>query len=165
MAKIIIGIMGPGDGATDADITAAYALGQGVADQGWVVLTGGRNVGVMDAASRGAKSVGGLTVGILPTATASQQSSAVDIAILSDLGNGRNNLNVLSSHVVVACGLGIGTTSEIALALKANRPVVMLRSSLDCYHFFQQLTQQPIGWATTVDQAMEQIHQQLAELS
>ncbi|ASC73339.1 hypothetical protein XM38_043030 [Halomicronema hongdechloris C2206] len=165
MPKTIVGIMGPGDGATAIEMETAYALGQQIAHQGWVVLTGGRNVGVMDAASRGAKSAGGLTIGILPTANASQQSSAIDIAILSDLGNARNNLNVLSSHVVVACGLGVGTTSEIALAIKAHRPVVMLQSSANSYRFFQRLTSQTIGWATTVDQAVEQIRARLYEPS
>lgn len=67
MRKIVVGVMGPGDKATTTDINRAYRLGQLIADNGWVLLTGGRNVGVMDAASRGAKMVGGLTIGILPS--------------------------------------------------------------------------------------------------
>ncbi|MEL6500189.1 MAG: cytochrome, partial [Cyanobacteria bacterium J06623_1] len=66
MAKIIIGVMGAGDRATSEDLKSAYLLGQAIAENNWVLLTGGRNVGVMDAASRGAKASDGLIVGILP---------------------------------------------------------------------------------------------------
>ncbi|MBD0337421.1 MAG: cytochrome, partial [Cyanobacteria bacterium Co-bin13] len=48
MGKILIGVMGPGEGATPAQITTAYELGKGLAQRGWAVLTGGRGVGVMD---------------------------------------------------------------------------------------------------------------------
>jgi hypothetical protein len=50
-----------------------------------LLLTGGRNLGVMDAASRGAKSVGGLTVGILPGNDTQGISEAVDIAIVTGI--------------------------------------------------------------------------------
>ena len=66
MRKIIIGVMGRGENATANDLQNAYILGQLIAKQGWVLLTGGRNVGVMDAVSKGAKSADGLTIGILP---------------------------------------------------------------------------------------------------
>lgn len=67
MSKPIIGVMGPGDGATQADIKYACKLGKLIAEQNWILLTGGRNSGVMNAASKGAKKSGGLTVGILPS--------------------------------------------------------------------------------------------------
>ncbi|WP_242044677.1 SLOG cluster 4 domain-containing protein [Anabaena azotica] len=109
MNKIVIGVMGAGEGATANDGENAYKLGELIAQAGWVLLTGGRNVGVMDAASQGAKSANGLTVGILPGTQAEGISVAVDIAIFTDMGNARNNINVLSSHVVIACGMGAGT--------------------------------------------------------
>ncbi len=68
----------------------------------------------MDAASQGAKADGGLIVGILPGRSKAEISDAVDLAILSGMGNARNNINVLSSDIVVACGIGLGTASEIA---------------------------------------------------
>ena len=64
--KKIIGVMGKGNLATPLEIKGAYELGKLIAENGWILLTGGRNVGVMDAASLGAKSAGGLTIGILP---------------------------------------------------------------------------------------------------
>lgn len=101
MNKILIGVMGPGEQATAAQMDTAFALGSSLAQQGWGVLTGGRNVGVMEAACRGAKAAGGLTVGILPSCDRAILSEAVDIAIFTDLGSARNNVNVLSSQVVV----------------------------------------------------------------
>ncbi|MBV8883772.1 MAG: cytochrome, partial [Chroococcidiopsidaceae cyanobacterium CP_BM_RX_35] len=85
MRKIIVGVMGPGDNATATDLKNARELGQLIALQGWVLLTGGRNVGVMDAASAGAKAANGLTIGILPDRT-NTISAAVDIAIITDMG-------------------------------------------------------------------------------
>jgi uncharacterized protein (TIGR00725 family) len=153
MSKIIIGVMGAGEQATQRDCDRAYQLGQGIAQAGWVVLTGGRDVGVMEAASQGAKSVGGLTIGILPNAQASR-SSAVDIAIITDLGNARNNINVLSSQVVIACGMGAGTVSEIALALKANKQIILLTDDILSQNFFDRLGGDQVFVAKDTDEAI-----------
>jgi uncharacterized protein (TIGR00725 family) len=147
MSKIIIGVMGPGETATAQDVQNAYQLGKLIALEGWVLLTGGRSEGVMDAASQGAKSVNGLTIGILPTAEPQNMSSAIDIPILTDLGNARNNINVLSSRVIVACGTGLGTISEIALALKAQRRTILLSANANSQQFLQQLAPNLI-WST-----------------
>lgn len=138
--KIIIGVMGPGDKATATDLQNAYQLGQLIAQQGWVLLTGGRNVGVMDAASLGAKAANGLTIGILPTNNTNAISEAVDIAIITNMGDARNNINVLSSNVVIACGMGAGTASEIALALKVNKKVILLNDNAESKGFFKKLS-------------------------
>ena len=108
MKKIIIGVMGPGSSATPTDLKNAYKLGQLIAQESWVLLTGGRNIGVMHAASQGAKFVNGLTIGILPDNNLHSISEAVDIPIITDMGNSRNNINVLTSDVVIACGMGAG---------------------------------------------------------
>ncbi|HEY9873747.1 MAG TPA: TIGR00725 family protein [Candidatus Obscuribacterales bacterium] len=140
MKKIVIGVMGPGANASKIDLQNAYELGQLIAQQGWVLLTGGRNAGVMDAASKGAKAANGLTVGILPTDDTRAVSDAVDIAIVTDMGNARNNINVLSSDVIIACGMGAGTASEIALALKANKKVILLNENEESKVFFKNLS-------------------------
>lgn len=144
MKKIIIGVMGPGTEATANDLKNAYELGKLIADQGWVLLTGGRNVGVMDAANQGAKAAHGLTIGILPNDDTNAISDAVDIAIMTDMGNARNNINVLSSNVVIACGMGAGTASEIALALKAKKKVILLNESKEAQDFFTKLSSENI---------------------
>ena len=139
MAQKIVGVMGAGEKATTKDTALAYQLGQAIAQNNWILLTGGRNTGVMDAASRGAKAAGGLVVGVLPGNSKAGVSEAVDIAIATDLGNGRNNVNVLSSDLVIACGMGCGTASETALALKNQQPVILLAQTKLTEQFFQSL--------------------------
>ena len=155
MKKTIIGVMGPGGNATETDLENAYQLGKLIAQEGWVLLTGGRNAGVMDAASKGAKFANGLTIGILPTNDTSAVSDAVDIAIVTDMGNARNNINVLSSDVVIACGMGAGTASEIALALKNHKKVILLSNHPESKVFFQSLSEDSILVANTPAAAIE----------
>jgi len=123
--RIVIGVMGGGS-VSAADAADAYELGRLIAGQGWVLLNGGRQAGIMDAAAKGAADSGGTTVGILPDETGRDLSPHIQIPILTGMGSGRNVINVLTSHVVVACAGGAGTISEIALALKHARPVVLM---------------------------------------
>ncbi len=157
MRKIIIGIFGPGETATPSDRENAYNLGQLVARQDWILLTGGRKVGVMDAASRGAKSAGGLTIGILPGNDSDDVSDAVDLAIATGLGNARNSINALTARVAVACGMGLGTASEVALALKNGRKVILLNSTQAAETFFLSLAPELISIAKDPESAIDLI--------
>jgi len=121
----IIGVMGGGTATPDA-ARSAQALGERIAEQGWILLNGGRNAGIMEASAKGARSRGGLTVGVLPDETSVQTSDYIDIPILTGMGSARNVVNVLSSRVVVACPGGAGTASEVALAVKYRKPVILL---------------------------------------
>lgn len=159
MRKIVIGVMGAGEEATNADCKAAYELGRLIAEAGWILLTGGRNVGVMDAASRGAHQAGGLTVGILPGNTREGMSESVDVAIVTGIGNARNNINVLSSDIVVACGGRLGTVSEIALAIKANKQVILLNPPASLQNFFQNLSEFQVYVAATSQDVMQIIRE------
>ncbi len=141
MHRIIIGVMGPGQ-ATRPVRQLAYQLGKAIAAEGWVTLSGGRNAGVMDEVNRGAKDGGGLTIGILPGVRINKVSEYVDIPIMTGMGSARNNINILTASVVVACGLGAGTASEVALAIKAGKPVILLGIDAQSVSFFQQLDMQ-----------------------
>lgn len=158
MIRNLIGIMGPGETASQTEIEAAYDLGKAIAQQGWILLTGGRAAGVMEAASQGARSVEGLVVGILPDENCSQMSSAVDIPIVTGLGSGRNVINVLSSQVVIACGLGAGTLAEIALALKLEKPLILLHVPVALCQQLQGLARAPMVRVETVAAAIAQVH-------
>lgn len=162
MKKIIIGMMGPGESATSTDLENAYQLGQLIAQAGWILLTGGRNVGVMEAANQGAKAANGLTIGILPGNDTRGISESVDIAIVTDMGNARNNINILSSDVIIACGMGAGTASEIALALKADKSVILLNDSAESKVFFEKLTPAKIFVVENVAEAIAQTGKILA---
>jgi uncharacterized protein (TIGR00725 family) len=117
-----VAVVGPGD-ASSQELHTAEEVGAGLATAGAVVITGGLG-GVMEAASRGARSRRGRTVGILPGADRDAANGWVDIALATGLGELRNGLIVRAADVVVAVGGGHGTLSEIALALKLGRPVV-----------------------------------------
>lgn len=148
--------MGPGDGARQSAIDTAYVLGRLIALEGWVLLTGGRDRGVMEAASAGARSAGGLTIGILPTEDNADTSEFVDVPILTGLGSARNNINVLTSDalIVIADGIGPGTASEAALALKARKRIVLLGADSVTASFFQELAKDLVSLAETPEDAV-----------
>ncbi|MFN8177092.1 MAG: TIGR00725 family protein [bacterium] len=125
MARPVVGVMGGADAAPET-LALAEALGAAIAAAGWILLNGGRDAGVMAASARGAARAGGLVVGVLPGRDRRGASPDLSVAIVTGLGDARNAVNVLSSDVVVALPGGAGTLSEIALALKAGRPVVAL---------------------------------------
>jgi uncharacterized protein (TIGR00725 family) len=155
MSRVVVGVIGPGSGASAEALNSAFELGRLIALEGWVLLTGGRNAGVMDAASRGAKETNGLTIGILPNHDTSGMSGAVDIPIITGLGQARNNVNVLSSRILFACGMGPGTASEIALAFKAGKKVILLNCSEEGLKFFITLGQENVYIAAQAADAIE----------
>ena len=155
--KKVVGIMGAGHGALPSDVALAEQLGELVAREGFVVLTGGRAVGIMAAANRGAKRVpSSVTLGISPFRDGANdpEEGLVDIQVFTGMGDGRNVVNVLSSDVVVVCGQGgAGTASEAALALKSGRALVMLGASPQAKAFFTTLG--AVHFAETAGEALE----------
>ena len=123
--RTIIGVMG-GAVVGDEALEHAHRIGQLIAENGWALLNGGRNAGVMAASAAGAREAGGLVIGILPSDSRTGVAPGVDVAVVTGMGDARNAINVLSSDVVIALQGGPGTVSEVALALKAGRSVVML---------------------------------------
>jgi uncharacterized protein (TIGR00725 family) len=84
--------------------------------------------GVMEAACRGAREAGGTTMGILPGLDRSEGNPYLDYSICTGIGHARNLAVAASGDAVIAVGGEFGTLSEIGLALKAGRPVVLLGS-------------------------------------
>lgn len=125
MRKTIVGVMG-GSEADPQTLDHAYQIGRQIAEHGWVLLSGGRPTGVMDASARGCREAGGLSVGVLFDDAQELASEHLDLVLPTGMGAGRNIINVLSSDVVVACRGSGGTLSEIALALRFERPVILL---------------------------------------
>jgi uncharacterized protein (TIGR00725 family) len=158
----VIGVMGASE-PEQRTLEAAHRLGRLLAEAGWVVLTGGRPAGVMEAACAGAKSVAGsLTVGILPTGPDGPVSAQVDLAVFTALGEARNAINVLSSDAVVACGVeGPGTASEVALAMKAQRPTVLLAAPAAVAFFRTIQGHQVLHESETPEGVIEIIEQRL----
>jgi uncharacterized protein (TIGR00725 family) len=159
----VIGVMGSGEN-NSRSLDAARELGRLVAQRGWVLLTGGRPEGVMGAACAGAKQIpGSLTLGILPSATGGVGPD-VDIAVFTGMGEARNAINVLTSDVIVACGTeGPGTVSEIALAMKAQKPVILLGASSAARELFAGLKGGRLREASSPTEAVALIEGELEE--
>jgi uncharacterized protein (TIGR00725 family) len=105
----------------------AERVGRLLAERGATVVCGGRDE-VMEAAARGAKSAGGVTIGILPGETAAQANEWIDHVVVTGIGHARNLAVVASGDAVIAVGGAWGTLSEIALARVLGRPVVIVES-------------------------------------
>jgi uncharacterized protein (TIGR00725 family) len=118
-----IALVGPGRDAAPTDLAHAEDAGAAVAQAGAVLVCGGLG-GVLEAGCRGARSRGGLTVGLLPGADRADANAWVVVAVPTGLGEARNALIVRSADAIVAVGGGWGTLSEIALGLRAGLPVV-----------------------------------------
>jgi hypothetical protein len=106
----------------------AEEVGREIARKGAVLVCGGLG-GVMTEAARGAKEIGGITLGILPGPRTSDANEFIDFPIATNMGLGRNSIIVHTADVLIAIGGGYGTLSEIALALKIGKGVVALQPS------------------------------------
>ena len=127
MRRVLVAVVG-GSWCTSEEAVWAATVGRLLAERGVVLLCGGLG-GVMEAAARGAKQGGGLTVGLLPGVDADEANPHIDVPIATGMGEMRNALIVRAAHAVIAIGGGWGTLSEIALAQRINTPVVGLHDA------------------------------------
>lgn len=119
-----VAVVGPAE-ASDEDAAAAYAIGAALAARNVIVLCGGLG-GVMAATAAGVRSASGVCVGLLPGNDREGASPDLTVALATGLGEIRNALVVRAADAVVAVGGSWGTLSEIALAARAGRPVVVV---------------------------------------
>jgi uncharacterized protein (TIGR00725 family) len=122
MQQKMIAVIGSGS-ADESALKIAGDVGRIVARRKAILICGGLG-GVMEAAARGAKAEGGITVGILPQNHKQNANPYIDIAIATGFGEGRNVIIVRSADAMIAVGGEYGTLSEIAFGLKMNKPVI-----------------------------------------
>ena len=125
MRKKVIGIMG-GHQASAATVAIAHELGVAIAREGHAVLTGGRDEGVMVAATRAAREAGGLTIAVHPGRREDRTHADADVVIFTGIGWARNHLNILSSDAIIALEGESGTLSEVAYADSYGVPTALL---------------------------------------
>lgn len=125
MRSPFIGVVGSAVCTPEVEELAAE-VGREVARKGAVLVCGGLE-GVMAAAARGAKEVGGITVGILPGPNTGDANEFIDFPIATNMGHARNAIIVHTADVLISVAGGYGTLSEIALALKSGKGVVGLK--------------------------------------
>jgi uncharacterized protein (TIGR00725 family) len=91
-----------------------------------VVICGG-GTGVMAAVAAGARSRGGLVIGIRPNDSRDGASPDLSATIVTDMGEARNAIIVQSADAVISVGGSWGTLSEVALARRRGGvPVIVL---------------------------------------
>ena len=121
---VYVAVVGSGT-ATGELYEKAREVGKLLAEGGATVVCGGLS-GVMEAAARGATEAGGTAIGILPDEDRRRQNQHVTYSVATGTGQARNLAVVCSGDVVIAVGGEYGTLSEIGLARKVGRPVVVL---------------------------------------
>jgi uncharacterized protein (TIGR00725 family) len=157
MAPAVVGVIGESQFSDPAHEVLAEETGRLLAEAGYVLVCGGLG-GVMEAACRGARAAGGLTVGILPGPDRRDANPYVSVAVATGLGQMRNVAIVLTADVLVAIGGGYGTLSEIGHALRAGKPVIGLRT----WEAVRAGVRAPITVVQTPRQALEAVRAALA---
>jgi len=120
-----VAVIGPGDEATQQETDLARQVGRLLADRGVIVVCGGL-AGVMAAACQGASAGGGLTVGLLPGTGRAAGNPYLSVALPTGIGELRNGLIIRAADAVIAIGGSWGTLSEIALARRTGKPIVVI---------------------------------------
>jgi len=110
----------------------AYALaekvGEEIAKIGAITLTGAGH-GVMEAAMKGAKRFGGLTLGILPWGKMEHYNKYCDVVVATGIGFSRDSINLNSCDGAIIVGGGAGTLNEATYAYIEDIPIVALTLS------------------------------------
>ncbi|MDO8479086.1 MAG: hypothetical protein Q7W02_23415 [Candidatus Rokubacteria bacterium] len=132
--KLTIGVMGSSGGDLADEVKLrAFRLGEAIAEQGAVLITGGCP-GLPYEAVRGAKAKGGLVVGISPGLSIDEHRGkyrspveGFDVLIYTGSGlMGREITNIRSSDMVVIAGGRTGTLGELAIAYDEGRLIGVL---------------------------------------
>ena len=124
--KKTIGVIG-GRRVDKTLLNEAEKVGRLIAQKEIVLVCGGLS-GVMEAVSKGARSGGGITVGVLPQEHKRDANEYIDIPIVTGLGIGRNVIIARTADVLISIGGEYGTLSEIAFALQMGKPVIGIRT-------------------------------------
>jgi uncharacterized protein (TIGR00725 family) len=162
----VIAVIGSGDGVDGAVLALAEAVGRGIAERGATLVTGGRG-GIMEAASRGAATAGGLVLGILPGADPDDANEHVTVAIPTGLGfSMRNVITIRSADAVVMVSGEVGTLAEAILSYQHGKPLVAVSSTggwaerlrtaaLEDGRYLDGRRLMEITYAETADEAVE----------
>ena len=131
--KPLIAVIGAG--SCDQKIyDVAEQVGKEIAIREGIVVCGGL-FGVMEAACKGAKSAGGLTIGILPGVAIDESNEYIDFPIATGQGIGRNSIIAHTGRVAIAIDGKYGTLSEIGFFLQLGKPVI----GLDTWDFTEDV--------------------------
>jgi len=137
MRKFQIGVMGS---AADLKYTKtveqiAEKIGRLIAENGHYTVYGAEKDfdSLSTAAARGAKSIGGTTIGVTYGKGKDiwDKEGNTDIIISTGLerGGGREFVLVNSCDLIIAVGGGSGTLSELAIAYQLDKPMIAIENT------------------------------------
>lgn len=144
---LAICVSGAAHGPTvDQDYNVAFNIGKKIAERGHVLITGA-TVGLPDWAAQGAKSAGGVSIGISPAQSYKEHvtkyklpTENYDFILYTGMHYvGRDSLLINSSDCVISIGGRMGTVHEFATAIEAHKPVGVVRDAGGTGDMFDEL--------------------------
>ena len=157
--KTIVGVMGASH-INEQETQTTQELARLVAQEGWIVLTGGGQSGVMGVAMKAAVEAGGETIGMNPGTKRDGCSEYATIPVFTSSGGGRNYMNIISSDVVVVPShVSEGTLTEVAYALSEHTPLILISGNREDTEYIKRRGGDLVFTVDTPEQAIEIIKQ------
>jgi uncharacterized protein (TIGR00725 family) len=159
--KLQIAVLGSKEICTKKQFDMASLVGEEIAKIDAITVTGGGH-GVMEAAMKGAKKHGGMTLGILPWEKMEHYNKYCDVIVATGIGFSRDAINLNSCDGAIIVGGGAGTLNEATYAYIEDIPIVALTSSgglakwVSGIYFDERKTERVLG-ARTPKEAMRKI--------
>ncbi len=180
--RTIIGVFGSGTHPdNNPQLKFPFEVGKWIAENNYHLLTGG-GAGVMKAACAGFCSIkerSGLSIGVIPSGKdpAIYPNLWVELPIYTHLqglepgGSGsRNHINVLSSDIILVFTGGIGTKSELELAVKTYKKSKRIIICLEPGSFIYDLGMESLKemgithFASSTNEIEKLVHDLITEL-
>jgi uncharacterized protein (TIGR00725 family) len=125
-----IGVVGPNDAMCNCELfDFGIKLGKTLSQKNRIFICGGMG-GFMESFCKGVKSSAntffGQTIGILPSDNKDDANEFIDVSIPTGIGIMRNVMIIQTSDIIIACGGGAGTLSEIAIAWQLGKKVLCI---------------------------------------
>ncbi len=105
---------GARSGKDPAYHTEATALGQALADEGWQLVYGAGDVGLMGAVARAAQAAGGDTLGVIPVHLLKMEVGKTDLTrfVVTETMHERKKVMYMNSDAIVVMPGGAGSLDE-----------------------------------------------------
>jgi uncharacterized protein (TIGR00730 family) len=158
-------------------IDFAFNLGAAIADSGFDLVSGGGYISSMGAISRGARSKGGKTIGIIPQRLVDIEFADHDndeLVVVDSMRSRKGKIEELADGFVALPG-GLGTLEELIEIWVGRylgfhgKPIVILDPDgiyrklhelvieLEDSHFVKPGMRNLVLWATTIEESIEYI--------
>ncbi|HBS49234.1 MAG TPA: TIGR00730 family Rossman fold protein [Rhodobacteraceae bacterium] len=127
---------GSREGAMPAYAAAARELGTALAREGWQLVYGAGDVGLMGTVARAAQAAGGDTMGVIPEHLVLREVGKTDLSryVVTETMHERKKVMIWNAHAVVLLPGGAGSLDELFEALTwrqlglHDKPIVILNT-------------------------------------